>query len=59
MIIVGGDPEHYANLFRRFDVVGRIEAPYAMPSETDQPIYVLRDIKTPLAAFWPTVKDYH
>jgi hypothetical protein len=59
MIIVGGDPEHYANLFRRFDVVGRIEAPYAMPSETDQPIYVLRDIKTPLAAFWPTVKNYH
>ncbi len=58
MIIIGGDPKHYADLFERFDVVGRIEAPYAMPYETGQPIYVLRDMKTPLPAFWPMVKHY-
>ncbi len=58
VIIIGGDPAHYAALFRSFTVVGRIETPYAMPNETDQPIYVLRGMKTPLAAFWPTVKAY-
>ena len=58
MIIIGGDPEHYAGLFRRFEVAGRFQTPYALPHETDLPIYVLRDIKTPLGAFWPTVKEY-
>jgi hypothetical protein len=58
IIIVGGDPRHYADLFRRFEVAGRINAPYAMPYETGQPIYVLRDMKTPLQTFWPTVKHY-
>jgi 4-amino-4-deoxy-L-arabinose transferase-like glycosyltransferase len=58
MIIIGGSPQHYAGLFRRFDVAGRIEAPYAMPYETDQPIYVLRGMKAPLQTVWPTVKHY-
>ena len=59
MIILGGDPSHYAGLFGRLDVAGRIDTPYAMPYETGQPIYVLRDIKTPLGQLWPTVKNYH
>jgi hypothetical protein len=58
MIIVGGRPQHYADLFRRFEVAGRIDAPYAMPYETGQPIYVLRDMKTPLGEFWPQVRSY-
>jgi len=58
IIIIGGSPQHYADLFNRFDVVGRIDTPYAMPYETGQPIYVLRDMKTPLPAFWPMVKHY-
>ena len=58
MIIVGGDPHHYAELFGRFDVAGHIDAPYAMPYETGRPIYVLRDMKTPLQTLWPTVKHY-
>lgn len=58
IIIVGGSPEHYAQLFRRFDVAGRIDTPYAMPFETGQPIYVLRDMKPPLQQYWPQVKSY-
>ncbi|HEY4031084.1 MAG TPA: glycosyltransferase family 39 protein [Caulobacteraceae bacterium] len=58
MIITGGRPQHYADLFGRFDVVGRLELPYARPMETGRPIYVLRDIKTPLQTFWPMVKHY-
>ena len=59
MIIAGGSPRHYADLFRRFDVAGHLDGPYAMPYETDQPIYVLRDMKTPLGTFWPQAKSYH
>ena len=59
MIIVGGSPKHYADLFRSFEVAGRIETPHAMPYETDKPIYVLRDMKIPLTDHWPNVKSYH
>ena len=59
IIIVGGDTDHYAQLFRSYTVAGHIDAPYAMPYETDQPIYVLRGLKMPLAQFWPSVKSYN
>lgn len=58
MIIVGGSPEHYAGLFRSFELAGRTAAPYAMPYERDRPIYVLRDMKVPLQTYWPNVKHY-
>ena len=58
IIIIGGSPQHYADLFRRFDVAGHVDEPYAMPIETGQPIYVLRDMKAPLQTVWPTVKHY-
>jgi len=58
MIIIGGSPKHYAELFRSFESAGQTEAPYAMPYERDQPIYVLRDMEIPLQAYWPKVKHY-
>jgi hypothetical protein len=59
VIIVGGSTEHYAELFDSFEIAGRIATPYAMPFETDKPIYVLRGMKMPLQDYWPTVKGYH
>lgn len=59
MIIVGGDPKHYDDLFQSHEVAGHIDSPYAMPYETNQPIYVLRNIKTPLPDYWPSVKNYN
>ena len=59
IIIIGGDTDHYAQLFRSYTVAGHVGAPYAMPYETDLPIYVLRGMKMPLARFWPTVKSYN
>jgi hypothetical protein len=41
-----------------FEIAGRITTPYAMPYETDEPIYVLRGMKTPLQDYWSTVKAY-
>ena len=58
MIIIGGSEEGYAAQFRSFEIVGRITTRYAMPYETDKPIYVLRGLKKPLEDFWPTVKEY-
>jgi len=58
LIVVGGEPEHYAQLFLSVEVAGRIDAPYAMPFETGQPIYVLRGMKTPLQAYWPETRSY-
>ena len=58
LIIIGGDTRHYADLFRSYMVAGHIDAPYAMPYETNLPIYVLRGMKMPLARFWPMVKAY-
>lgn len=58
VIVLGGDPGRYADLFRRVEVAGRLDAPYAMPYEADMQIFVLRDVKTPLAAYWPKVKSY-
>jgi hypothetical protein len=58
VIKIGGNAQHYAELFRSTELVGRITTPYAMPYETDQPIYVLRGMKVPLADYWPNVKRY-
>jgi hypothetical protein len=58
IIIIGGDRKHYEELFDSIEIAGRIDAPYAMPYETDQPIYVLRGMKPPLQDYWPKVKSY-
>jgi hypothetical protein len=58
MIIVGGDPKHYAALFGSATIAGHIDTPYAMPYETDEPIYVLRGMKPPLQTYWPKAKHY-
>jgi len=58
VIIIGGTPAKYASLFRSATLAGRIDSPYAMPYETDQPIYVLRDMKPPLQTYWPQTKHY-
>jgi len=45
----------YLELFKPFEIFGRIALPYAMPYETDQPIYVLRGMNMPLQYYWPKV----
>jgi hypothetical protein len=58
IITIGGSTQQYADLFRSFQIAGQIDAPYAMPYETNQPIYVLRGMRMPLQDYWPQVKDY-
>jgi hypothetical protein len=58
LIIIGGSTEHYDDLFQSHSVAGHIDAPYAMPYETDQPIYVLRGLKMPMKELWLEAKSY-
>ena len=58
IIIIGGSTTHYAELFNSCEVAGHIDSPYAMPYETNQPIYVLRGMKMPLSEYWPQTKHY-
>jgi hypothetical protein len=43
--------------YRRVEVAGEIDNPYAMPYETG-PIYVLRDPKVPFSFLWPRLRHY-
>jgi hypothetical protein len=58
IIIIGGDRKHYEELFDSIEIAGRVHTPYAMPYETDQPIYVLRGMRPSLEDYWPEVKSY-
>jgi hypothetical protein len=58
VIVIGGNRESYEKLFRSVEVVGRTDDPYAMPYETNQPIYVLRGMRVPLSKYWPKLKIF-
>jgi hypothetical protein len=58
MIVVGGERADYEEKFHSVAVEGETDDPYAMPSETNQPIYVLRGLHPPLAELWPKLKHY-
>jgi hypothetical protein len=59
MILVGGEREDYEAKFNSVSVEGETDDPYAMPYETNQPIYVLRGLHPPLAELWPKLKHYN
>ena len=58
MIVIGGDLKQMRSLFASVTQVDVTDAPYAMPYETGQPIYVLRGLKEPMAVLWPSLKRY-
>jgi hypothetical protein len=58
MIVIGGNYRQMTGLFQSVEKVGTIENRYAVPYETNQPIYVLRGLKEPMAQLWPRLKRY-
>ena len=58
VIQIGGERDDYLKEFRQVEQAGFIDTPYAMPYETNQPIWVQRGLKMPLAVRWPGVKNY-
>jgi 4-amino-4-deoxy-L-arabinose transferase-like glycosyltransferase len=57
LIVLGPYWGGLLSAYRRVDVAGEINNPYAMPYETG-PIYVLRDPKVPFSFIWPRLKHY-
>jgi hypothetical protein len=58
MVVIGGNRKQMEGLFHGVVPAGRIDAPYAMPYETDLPIYILRGAKVPLPTLWPRLKHF-
>ena len=58
VITVGDNASMLATMFNDIQVAGRIDCLYAMPSETDIPIYVLRSPRAPLSEIGPTLRHY-
>jgi hypothetical protein len=58
VIVVGGDPVQYAKQYRSVERVGELSSRYAMPFETNIPIYVLRGRHVPFSTAWPRLKHY-
>jgi hypothetical protein len=58
LIDVNGDCGRDRHLFRSAQKAATFTAPYVMPYEDDMPIMLCRGIKQPLAAIWPSIKNY-
>ena len=57
VITLGGDRAQLSGMFRRVEIAGEVDCPYAMPYETHLPIYVLREPRQSLATMWPSLRD--
>jgi len=57
LIVLGPYWGGLLSAYRRVEVAGKIDNPYAMPYETG-PIYVLYDPKVPFSSIWPRLKHY-
>jgi len=58
VITVGMDPEDLQHAFESVVPAAQIDAPFAMPYETRQPICICRGFNFPLAAAWEQGKHY-
>jgi hypothetical protein len=58
VIIIGGRREDHARIFESVELFTVHHAQYAMPYETDLPIYIARKPKIPLTDIWDTVRRY-
>jgi hypothetical protein len=57
LIVLGPYWGGLLSAYRRVEVAGKIDNPYAMPYETG-PIYVLHDPKVPFSSIWPRLRHY-
>jgi len=58
LITLGGERRDLEAQYCSVTVAGHTSDPYAMDFETNQPIFVLRGPKRPLAEIWPKLKHY-
>jgi hypothetical protein len=57
-IVVGGNPDVYRRLWEDVRQAATVNSPYAMPFETDLPVYLCRRPKISLQEAWPHLKEF-
>lgn len=57
-IIIGGTPQEHESFFGEVNLAAVIRSSYAMPYETDLPVYIARKPKLPLSAVWDRLKNF-
>ncbi|GAA0545528.1 hypothetical protein FHS83_000646 [Rhizomicrobium palustre] len=58
VIEIGGTREEHLRDFASVEQAGFLDDPYAMPYETNQPIWIERGFKHDLQKIWPRLKHY-
>ena len=58
MIIIGGDEENHMKTFREVYIAGMITSKYAMPYESNIPIYLCTGLKVDFKEVWQKVRFY-
>jgi len=58
LIVVGGNPKDYHAIYADVEQAATITSEYAVPYETDLPVYVCRRPKTTLQQVWPHLKKF-
>ena len=53
-----GSREELPKYFESVEEAGRTDVRYAMPYEYNQPIFICRNLKMPLAKIWPKTKSF-
>ncbi len=57
-ILVGGEQKDYIDFFEQVEQAGVVISPYAMPYETNLPIYIGRVQKKPIKSVWQNIKNF-
>lgn len=58
VIILGGNKEDHLKSFEHVDEIMVHKSKYSMPYENNMPIFIARNIRTPLDSIWNSVKHY-
>lgn len=58
LVFSGIPPEKLGEYFEQVTEVGRFDHPFAMPYETDKPLYLCEGLKQPLTDVWPQLRRF-
>ena len=58
ILVYGGPRERLASSCRTVAPVGHVDNPYGMPEESNQTIWLCRDVRQPLEEMWPRLRHF-
>jgi hypothetical protein len=58
LIVVGGNPKDYHAMYEDVEQAATVVCDYAVPFETNLPVYLCRRPKMTLQQVWPRLKKF-